>query len=104
MLATRPNTKMRARLGSCSMSSKECRTARSRPCLRNGASLRRAGEPMQNVSRRIADLSPERRKALESLLEKSSVPKSEVAPDNESLSDGHGSEAITAEDYYAPAP
>ncbi len=59
---------------------------------------------MQNVSRRIADLSPERRKALEALLEKSSVHKSEVAPDNESLSDGHGSEPITAEDYYAPAP
>jgi phthiocerol/phenolphthiocerol synthesis type-I polyketide synthase E len=59
---------------------------------------------MQDVSRRIADLSPERRKALEALLEKSSVPKAELAADNEPLPDGCGSEAITAEDYYAPAP
>ena len=64
---------------------------------------------MRDVASRIADLSGERRKALEALLKSAPVP----APNSEDTESGNGTEpgsaaadwlSIDANDYYGPAP
>ncbi len=62
-----------------------------------------APENVQDVSRRIADLSPERRKVLEALLKKRSA---EIPGRGDAQSEAANAELhdVNTEDYYAPAP